>query len=141
MSTDLEAILGSGDLIAHTRTKARGPEGRLPLTPEMLLHEPSGHLFGMTQDAGMGWNPAELGRRQVLILSTQGGLREPDGRPVALGYHTGHWEVGLLVRAAAETLRDEGAVPFAALDKQRCIHRKIAYTGAAHGPVAPRSQP
>jgi len=41
---------------------------------------------------------------QVLILSTQGGIRAEDGRPIALGYHTGHWEVGLLMRAAAEQL-------------------------------------
>ena len=46
----------------------------------------------------MGWQPAELRRPEVLILSTQGGVREPDGTPIALGYHTGHWEVGLLVQ-------------------------------------------
>jgi hypothetical protein len=49
----------------------------------------------------MGWQPAELKRPEALILSTQGGVREPDGTPLALGYHTGHWEVGLLVRQAA----------------------------------------
>ena len=95
---DLNALLGGGELLATTRTKASGPEGRLPITPEMLLEEPSGNLFGMTQDAGMGWNPAEVGRPQFLILSTQGGLRDADGTPVALGYHTGHWEIGLLVQ-------------------------------------------
>ena len=68
---------------------------------EMLLEEPSGNLFRMTQDAGMGWDPAELARAQYLILSTKGGLRAEDGWPVALGFHTGHWEVGLLVSAAA----------------------------------------
>ena len=45
----------------------------------------------------------------MLILSTQGGIREPDGSPLALGYHTGHWEVGLLVQAAAEELRGGAA--------------------------------
>jgi xylonate dehydratase len=124
-----ETILGSGPLLAGTRTKARGPEGRLPLTAEMLLREPSGHLFGMTQDAGMGWNPAEIGRPQILILSTQGGLREADGRPLALGYHTGHWEIGLLVRAAAETLRSEGVVPFAAYCSDPCDGRTQGTAG------------
>jgi putative YjhG/YagF family dehydratase len=121
--TDLEHILGGGEHLATTRTKARGPEGRLPITPEMLLSEPSGNLFGMTQDAGMGWNPADVNRAQVLIVSTQGGLRDADGRPIALGFHTGHWEIGLLVRAAAETLREEGVVPFAAYCSDPCDGR------------------
>ena len=126
---DLEHILGSGEHLATTRTKARGPEGRLPITPEMLLAEPSGNLFGMTQDAGMGWNPAKVNRTQVLIVSTQGGLRDADGRPVALGFHTGHWEIGLLVRAAAETLREEGVVPFAAYCSDPCDGRTQGTVG------------
>ena len=101
--TELETLLGEGALVGSTRTRARGPEGRLPLTPEMLLEEPSGHLFGMTQDAGMGWAPGEVNRPQVLIVSTLGGLRQADGTPLALGYHTGHWEIGLLVEEAART--------------------------------------
>ena len=88
---DRDRILGGAEHLAATRTKAHGPDGQLPITPEMLRSEPSGNLFGMTQDAGMGWNPAEVNRTQVLIVSTQGGVREPDGRPVALGFHTGHW--------------------------------------------------
>ena len=127
--TDLEHILGGGEHLATTRTKARGPEGRLPITPEMLRSEPSGNLFGMTQDAGMGWNPAEVNRAQVLIVSTQGGLRDADGRPVALGFHTGHWEIGLLVRAAAETLREEGVVPFAAYCSDPCDGRTQGTVG------------
>src|SRR5260221_6244050 len=95
------------------KTKAKGPAGRLPVTADMLLNQPSGDLFGLTQDAGMGWNPEELGRKQFLILSTQGGLRAPDGTPIALGYHTGHWEIGLLVEAAALELRRPGFIPFA----------------------------
>jgi putative YjhG/YagF family dehydratase len=126
---DLSVLLGGGELLATTRTKSRGPEGRLPITPEMLLEEPSGRLFGMTQDAGMGWSPAEVGRAQYLILSTQGGLREADGSPIALGYHTGHWEIGLLVRAAAETLRDEGVIPFAAYCSDPCDGRTQGTAG------------
>ena len=126
---DLERIVGTAEHVATTRTKARGPEGRLPITPEMLLSEPSGNLFGMTQDAGMGWNPADVNRPQVLIVSTQGGLRGDDGRPVALGFHTGHWEIGLLVRAAAETLRDAGVVPFAASCSDPCDGRTQGTVG------------
>jgi xylonate dehydratase len=126
---DLTVLLGAGDLIAATRTKSRGPEGRLPITPGMLLGEPSGTLFGMTQDAGMGWDPAELGRDRYLIVSTQGGLRRDDGTPVALGYHTGHWEIGLLVRAAAETLRGAGGIPFAACCSDPCDGRTQGTTG------------
>ena len=121
--TSRERILGEGGLLAATRTRAQGPEGRLPITPEMLLGEPSGNLFGMTQDAGMGWNPAEVGRAQFLIVSTQGGLRAEDGSPVALGFHTGHWEIGLLVREAAQALRAEGVVPFAAYVSDPCDGR------------------
>ena len=127
--TRLERILGDGALLAATRTKAQGPDGRLPITPEMLLAEPSGNLFGMTQDAGMGWNPSEVNGTQALIISTQGGLREPDGRPVALGFHTGHWEIGLLVRAAAETLREAGVVPFAAYCSDPCDGRTQGTAG------------
>src|SRR5947199_8879092 len=86
-------------------TTKKGPAGSLPLTADLLRHAPSGDLFGWTQNVGMGWNPAHLGRPEFLLLSTQGGIRAPDGTPVALGYHSGHWEVGLLMQAAAEELR------------------------------------
>jgi putative YjhG/YagF family dehydratase len=115
--------------IFEIQTRSAGPAGRLPLTEEMLLHRPSGDLFGMTQNAGMGWNPAEVGRDQFLILSTQGGLRAPDGRPVALGYHTGHWEIGLLVQAAAEELRALGTIPFAGFCSDPCDGRTQGTAG------------
>lgn len=105
------------------RTHAPGPGGSLPLTEDMLRERPSGDLFGWTQNAGMGWNPAELGRRQFLILSTQGGLRETDGRPIALGYHTGHWEISSLVEAAARELKRLGAIPFAGFVSDPCDGR------------------
>ena len=123
----LDAILG--DEIFTTRTKSDGPDGQLPLTEEMLLNEPSGNLFGMTQNAGMGWDPDEVGRTQYLILSTHGGLRDEDGSPVALGYHTGHWEVNLLVRAAAETIREQQGLPFAAYCTDPCDGRSQGTTG------------
>src|SRR5262245_2764175 len=84
------------------RSKAPGPQGSLPITPQMLIERPSGDLFGLSMDAGMGWDPSKLGRKEFLILSTHGGIRAADGTPIALGYHTGHWEVGLLMEAAAK---------------------------------------
>ena len=108
-------ILDSDDpTLYEIRTKARGPEGRVPINEDLLRHAPSGNLFAFSQNAGMGWNPSELGRREFLILSTQGGIRAPDGRPLALGYHVGHWEVGLLMQAAAEEIRASGCIPYAA---------------------------
>jgi putative YjhG/YagF family dehydratase len=115
--------------IYRIQTKAAGPSGSLPLTEEMLLNSPSGDVFGMTQNVGMGWNPAEAGGKQFLILSTQGGLRAPDGRPVALGYHTGHWEIGLLVQAAAEEFRKLKTIPFAAYCSDPCDGRTQGTTG------------
>src|SRR3954469_18198339 len=110
-------------------TSARGPGGQLPLTAEDLLERPSGDLFGWTQDVGMGWSPAELRRPEILILSTQGGIRLPDGRPLALGYHTGHYEVGLLMQAAAEELRARGHIPFAGYCTDPCDGRTQGTTG------------
>jgi putative YjhG/YagF family dehydratase len=101
----------------------------LPLTSEMLLDAPSGDLFGWTQNAGMGWEPGALGSREFLILSTQGGLRAPDGSPVALGYHTGHWEIELLVRAAAAQFKALGCIPFAGSCSDPCDGRSQGTTG------------
>ncbi len=123
LSSRLDALLGTDHPLTANRLEGQGPAGQLPLTAEMLRHEPSGNLFGLTQNAGMGWDPAEVGRDQYLILSTQGGLRDPDGRPLALGYHTGHWELEQLVRAAAQTLRQQGVLPFAATVSDPCDGR------------------
>lgn len=115
--------------VYQIRTRAHGPMGSLPLSHEFLLERPSGDIFGLIQNAGMGWDPSEVGRRQFLILSTQGGLRAPDGRPIALGYHTGHWEIGLLVGAAAEEFRRQAAIPFAAFCSDPCDGRTQGTTG------------
>lgn len=120
---------GQGRDVYRIRTKARGPMGALPLTPEDLQNRPSGDLFGWTQDAGMGWDPSELGRKEVLILSTAGGMRGEDGKPVALGFHTGHWEIALQVRAAAEELKRLGAIPFAAACSDPCDGRTQGTVG------------
>ncbi|HXS69423.1 MAG TPA: YjhG/YagF family D-xylonate dehydratase, partial [Candidatus Polarisedimenticolia bacterium] len=111
------------------QTRGAGPSGSLPLTEEQLRHSPSGDIFGMTQNAGMGWDPAEVGRKQFLILSTQGGLRAADGKPIALGYHTGHWEISLLVQAAAEEFRRMQTIPFAGICSDPCDGRTQGTTG------------
>jgi len=125
----LESVLSSSIAVEQTRTRADGPAGKLPINEDMLLNEPSGNLFGLTQNVGMGWNPDEVGREQYLILSTHGGMREPDGTPIALGYHTGHWEVNLLVEAAARMLREQGGLPFAAYCTDPCDGRSQGTPG------------
>ncbi len=117
-------LLDSEDsTIYDLETHSTGPEGSLPLTPEMLLNLPSGDVFAWSHNAGMGWAPGELNRREFLILSTQGGIRAPDGSPIALGYHTGHWEVGLLMQAAAEEFKELGMIPFAGFCSDPCDGR------------------
>ncbi len=124
-----EAIVGSESGEWEVSTSGAGPQGRLPLTAEMLLERPSGDVFGLTQNAGMGWDPRQLDRPPFLMLSTQGGIRAPDGRPVALGYHTGHWEIGLLMQAAAEELDRLGCLPFAGFCSDPCDGRTQGTTG------------
>jgi xylonate dehydratase len=129
MNTRDDVFHSDGPEIYQIQTQARGPAGKLPFTEEMLLNRPSGDLFGLSQNAGMGWNPAETNRQQFLILSTQGGLRAPDGKPIALGYHTGHWEIGLLVQAAAEEFARGQAIPFAGFCSDPCDGRTQGTVG------------
>lgn len=111
------------------RTTASGPTGALPFTGSFLQDSPSGDVFGWTQDAGMGWDPSELGSPEFLMLSTSGGIRNPDGTPVALGLHTGHWEVSLLMEEAAGVFKANGAVPFAVFCSDPCDGRSQGTTG------------
>jgi putative YjhG/YagF family dehydratase len=115
--------------LREVSTHARGPQGVLPLTAEMLVEEPSGNLFGLSQNAGMGWEAARLRDPEFLILSTHGGLRAEDGRPIALGFHTGHWEVGLLVAEAAREMKALRAIPFAGACTDPCDGRTQGTTG------------
>ncbi|HVL14495.1 MAG TPA: YjhG/YagF family D-xylonate dehydratase [Gemmata sp.] len=110
-------------------TSTPGPAGKLPLTDELLRHAPSGDLFGWTQNVGMGWNPALLGGKEFTILSTHGGLRAEDGTPIALGFHSGHWEVGLLVKAAAEEFASLRCIPFAGAVTDPCDGRTQGTAG------------
>ena len=122
--SDFQSVVESVDPGVYSlTTRTGGPEGKLPLTDELLRHAPSGFLFGWTQNVGMGLQPDLLGKQEFLILSTHGGLRADDGSPIALGYHSGHWEVGLLVKAAAEEFRKLGAVPFAGAVTDPCDGR------------------
>ncbi len=111
------------------QTHAPGPMGSLPFQTDWLRDTASGNVFGWTQDAAMGWSPEQLGKPEFLILSTQGGIRAPDGTPIALGYHTGHWEVGLLAQAAAEEIKRHDAIPFAGFVSDPCDGRTQGTTG------------
>ena len=113
----------------EVHSAADGPTGTLPLTEELLRDSPSGDLFGLSQNVGMGWKAREVLSKQFLILSTSGGLRDPDGSPVALGYHTGHWELDALVRECARDLTALGHIPFAAFCSDPCDGRTQGTTG------------
>src|SRR5689334_12039544 len=126
----LDSVLETkGAGLNDVSTHAAGPAGVLPLSAEMLLNEPSGNLFGLSQNAGMGWEPGRLLDPEFLILSTHGGLRAEDGRAIALGFHTGHWEVGLLVAEAARELKALHAIPFAGACTDPCDGRTQGTTG------------
>ncbi len=121
--------MNSSASLFDVQTHASGPTGRLPLEPDFLTNAPSGHVFGWTQDAAMGWSPTDLGKDEYLILSTQGGIRAEDGRPIALGYHTGHYEVGLLAKAAADEFKQHDKIPFAGFVSDPCDGRTQGTTG------------
>ena len=122
-------IYGGAELLPSTRTRGQGRDGKLPFDEDMLLNEASGNLFAMTQNVAMGWHPEEVNREQYVIVSTKGGLRAEDGSPLALGYHTGHWETSLLVQEAAETIRARDAIPFAIYCSDPCDGRSQGTTG------------
>jgi putative YjhG/YagF family dehydratase len=130
MNKRLETVLGPDDeAYFEVATHAPGPAGALPLTPEMLLNAPSGDLFGWSQNVGMGWRPDRLKGREILLLGTLGGIRNEDGTPAALGYHTGHWEIGLLMKAAAAEIAGAGNIPFAGYVSDPCDGRSQGTTG------------
>ena len=120
----LEAILSSdAEGLYDVATHAPGPAGELPVSEGVLAEAPSGDLFGLIQNVGMGWEPARVSADAYVLLSHQGGLRGPDGTPIALGYHTGQFELGLLMEAAAEELRALGCTPFAGFCTDPCDGR------------------
>jgi len=117
------------DAVYELVSTVKGPVGQLPLTDDLLRHAPSGDLFGWTQNVGMGLQPHLLGRKEFLILSTHGGMRAEDGSPIALGFHSGHWEVGLLVKAAAEEFQRLRTIPFAGAVTDPCDGRTQGTAG------------
>lgn len=126
----LKHVMGpDGTDYFEVATHAPGPSGKLPLTPELLLNAPSGDLFGWSQNVGMGWRTDRLLGREVLIMGTLGGIRNEDGTPAALGYHTGHWEIGLLMKAAAKEITEAGGIPFAAHVSDPCDGRSQGTSG------------
>ncbi len=123
-SISLDEVLDGRDpAVYNVTTRAAGPVGELPLTSDFLAHGPSGDLFGLIQDAGMGWKSADVLADAFLLLSHQGGIRGADGRPIALGYHVGHYELGLLLEAAAREFQALGCMPFAACCTDPCDGR------------------
>jgi putative YjhG/YagF family dehydratase len=124
-----EILDSSDDSLFELRSTAPAREGRLPLTEEMLTEGASGNIFAMSLNVAMGWQPTQLLGREVLLLSTHGGVRAEDGTPIALGYHTGHWEVNLLVKAAAEELKRRNAIPFAGFVTDPCDGRTQGTVG------------
>ncbi|UQZ36140.1 YjhG/YagF family D-xylonate dehydratase [Paenibacillus sp. PK3_47] len=110
-------------------TAAEGPSGSLPITGHMLHSAPSGEIFGMSQNAGMGWNPLLLNRPQYLILGTMGGIRREDGSPLALGYHTGHWEIGVMMEEVAHEITAHEGIPFAGYVSDPCDGRSQGTEG------------
>src|SRR3954463_10956113 len=93
-------LLDTSESAYRIRTKAPGPSGALPIDEDLLRHSPSGDVFGLTQNVGMGWDPQSLSGGGGPVLRTLRGLGRDGGTPMALGLHTGHWELGLLVREA-----------------------------------------
>lgn len=120
----MSEILESGEEgIEEVVTRSEGADGELPISGDDLTKGNSGDLFGWMQNVGMGWKAAGWGKKEILILSTQGGIRQPDGTPTALGYHSGHWEVGLLMEAVAQEVAKLDGVPFAGFCSDPCDGR------------------
>ena len=125
----IENVIAPEDAIFDFATHSEGPSGKIPFTAEILINQPSGDHFGMSQNAGMGWDPKEMLRKHFLILSTSGGLRDPNGSPIALGLHTGHYELTLQVEEAARQLKDLGTIPYSLYCSDPCDGRTQGTTG------------
>lgn len=126
----MNEILESGnEEIDEVITRTEGHDGELPISGDDLTKGTSGDLFGWMQNVGMGWQTAGWGKKEILILSTQGGIRQPDGTPTALGYHSGHWEVGLLMEEVAKEVSRLDGVPFAGFCSDPCDGRTQGTSG------------
>ena len=122
-------VLDPPDATFEFETHSEGPSGSLPFTSDILMNESSGFHFGMSQSAGMGWEPSELLRKHFMVLSTSGGLREKDGSPIALGLHTGHFELMDQVEEVAKELKRNKTIPFSLYCSDPCDGRSQGTTG------------
>ena len=128
----ISRISDSGDQsLFDVHTAAPGPKGSLPITADMLLRRPSGDLFGLSQNAGMGWDPALLDGPEVLLLSTHGGIRAAD--VVALGpqqpgdgSHAGARDADEVHLHAARTVPSPGY-------SRQASRSRNGYAGRGHG--------
>ncbi len=109
----------------------RGPEGSLPITPEMLLTQPSGNLFGLTQNAGMGWDPARLLDPEFLILSTHGGCAPRMERPSRSASIPGTGRLGCWWPRLRASCASRRAIPFAGACTDPCDGRTQGTDGHA----------
>lgn len=109
--------------VLDIRTHSPGPAGKLPVTPDQLRAWACGDLFGWTENVGMGWTSADFGKKEFLVLSMQGGIRGRDGRPEALTYSTGQWEIDLQAIEAARAIRALGGIPYASYCSEICDGR------------------
>lgn len=114
--------------IEATKLSMNGPKGALPLTDTLLRESPSGNLFGMTVNAGMGWDPSKLANGDVMLISTQGGIKTAE-RTVAVGLHNGHFELSDLMTDAADAVAELGFVPHAAFVTDPCDGRSQGTIG------------
>lgn len=125
----IQDIYSTKNDIFQIRTHANGPTGELPLTADMLIERPSGDIFGMTMNVGMGWQPEKLIGPEVLLISTLGGSRAEDGKPTALALHQGHYELDRQLKAAAHIIQEQQGLPYAVYVSDPCDGRTQGTTG------------
>jgi len=120
---DDREVLGGGD------PEPSGPEAtgarRTPPRPGDAPHGAEGDSSA-TQNAGMGWDPAEATRTPYSSSAPRAGFRADDGRPIALGYHTGH---GGGPSGPAARRGDPGGGPAAVRGE---LHRPLRRPHAGH---------
>ncbi len=103
-------------------------KGRLPISREDYENKPSGDIFGKIQDAGMKWNHESVNQPEFLIMSTAGGLKNGD-ETLALGMHSGHFELGDAAKVAANAFKMRSSKPYYVSVSDPCDGRTQGTTG------------
>lgn len=103
-------------------------DGRLPISREEYERLPSGDIFGKIQDAGMRWDHEEINQAEFLIMSTAGGLKNGD-ETIALGMHSGHFELGDAAKVAANAFKIRSTKPYYVSVSDPCDGRTQGTTG------------